>query len=80
VSEDRTAEEMTLLLESFVREMTKRGISVFGLAYRLEPEPLMAIIRNSTSDPVAEAESMTRIITSAVRDGRIRDHEVPPVN
>ena len=69
-----------LLIDEFLRDMTARGISVFGLAYRLEPEPAMAILRNTAGDPAAQAESVARIIKSAVQDGRIDEHKVSPLN
>jgi len=77
---NKMPEEVTLLIDEFLRDLTARGISVFGLAYRLEPEPAMAIMRNTAGDPASQAESMARIIKSAVQDHRIDEHKVAPLN
>jgi len=77
---NKMPEEATLLIDEFLRDITALGVSVFGLAYRLEPEPAMAIMRNTAGDPAAQAESIARIIKSAVQDRRIAEHNVTPLN
>lgn len=73
-------EEVTALLDQFLRDMTGRGVGVFGLVYVMEPEPAMTIMQNRNADPVSQAESVLHIVRAAVQDGRIDHHHVTPLN
>ncbi len=73
-------EEVTLLLHQFLRDMARLHIGVFGLVYVVEPKPSMALLRTSSSDPIVQAKTMTRLITSAVQDGRIEAQDIGELN
>jgi hypothetical protein len=72
--------EITALLDQFLRDITAQGCGVFGLVYRMEPEPAMTILRNRSGDPAIQAESVMHIIKEAVHDGRIAEQDVQSVN
>ena len=78
--QNRLPEEVLQLVNTFLREMSKRNIGVFGMLAQLEPEPAIAVIRNSDTDPAESAEAMLRMIKDASKDGRIQKHDVPWLN
>ena len=73
-------EDVMALLDQFLRDMTSRGVGVFGLVYCMEPEPAMVILRNRDSDPVEQAKMVLDIVQSAIHDGRVVAHTVTPLN
>ena len=76
---DKLPDDVMILLEQFVRDMTRRHVGVFGLAFTVEP-PAAALIRNEDGDPVEQAESVLNIVQSAYNGNRIIHHDIKPVN
>ena len=76
---DQLPDDVMILVEQFVRDMTRRRIGVFGLAFTVEP-PAAALIRNEDGDPVEQAESVLSIVRSASDNNCIIHHEIKPVN
>lgn len=73
-------EDARALVDQFLRDMTGRGIGVFGLVYQMDPEPVMVVMRNRDTDPVQQAQMVLDIVRSAVHDGRVEHYTVTPVN
>lgn len=73
-------EDVMMLLDQFLRDMTSLNVGVFDLAYILGPEPAMTIIRNRNGDPVEQAATVLHIVRQAVTDGRIEEHPLKPLN
>jgi hypothetical protein len=77
---NQLAEDARALVDQFLRDMTSRGIGVFGLVYQMDPEPAMVVMRNRDSDPIQQAQMVLDIVRAAVHDGRVEHYTVTPVN
>jgi hypothetical protein len=73
-------EEIIQLMEQFARDMSRLNCGVFGLVYRLGPESGMGILRNTTGDPVQQAQAVLSLVRDAKQDGRILEKIVGPTN
>ena len=73
-------EEAIALMEQFVRDISKTGCAVFGVIYRVEPEPGIALMRNTSGNPVHTLNMLRDIVQQACDDNRIEDRPVLPEN
>lgn len=68
--------EVNSIIERFIRDMTRQNCGVFGMVWQLEPEVGMTILRNSSGDPLVQAQTLVAIIDQAQQDQRIVETEI----
>lgn len=68
--------EVNSIIERFIRDMTRHNCGVFGLMWCADPKHGMAILRNSSGDPLEQAKMVIKVIEDAQQDGRVVETEI----